>query len=85
MSEWIKVSDNIPLPNTAVLLCLVDGETQDDRDARIGWWEELENPQHYPRDRMVWTYAAPNVWNRIECVRGRTPTHWMPLPEPPKD
>ena len=79
MSKWIDVKDRLPEPETDVLVvcnqngyvfvCPAIDEESDDYYIPEGWWE---NRKFNPDD----------VYNNlIDCAV----THWMPLPEPPKE
>jgi hypothetical protein len=65
--EWISVKDMLPPPYTAVLTCNINGVSQDERDPIIGAWQN--------ENGLIWF----EPWRDNEI----TPTHWMPLPDPP--
>lgn len=84
--EWISVNDRLPelkdgnvYSEDVFAYCISDGET---RDCRI--------PNTYPKaqryssiDCIVrWKDSSPSF--RCNKMYGKV-THWMPLPEPPKE
>lgn len=78
-TQWISVKDKLPEKSCQVLCYCAGGsifnaeydESIDD-DFPIGFWE-----QYYDHETYGW---QGEEWNPINDV-----THWMPLPEPPKE
>lgn len=58
-----------PTHNNAWLLTVSAGQYDDDRYAK--------------KPRPYWGSDVERVWGVLAC-RDNPPTHWMPLPEPPK-
>lgn len=69
MSQWIKCSERMP-EDTQMLLAFSQGEIV------AAYWNWVVNPIDYKKYR-AFTYLSGNT---LEGV-----THWMPLPEPPKE
>lgn len=70
MSEWIKVEDKLPK----------DGENV------IGFWPSRNGKKIDGKNFAVTKFADDNSWWSLEDkdVDFCFPSHWMPLPEPPK-
>jgi hypothetical protein len=45
-----------------------------------GRWSE---DKYAKRPRPFWTHWGERIWG-VSLVRVDQPTHWMPMPEPPK-
>ena len=77
MSKWISVDDELPTTDRSVLVVENQGymSTAAYYGIKIGWIAESfgENSYYNDGDYM-------NSSSKIDC----NPTHWMPLPEPPK-
>jgi len=75
MSEWISVKDRLPENNDDVLV--TDGE-----DCAVLFFHKNDNKWKYG-------YGLLEAYNYDggACIEAETQgmTHWMPLPEPPKD
>lgn len=69
MSEWISVNERMPEPDKDVLLCFGLGDFR----MAVGGKYELDEGWYSITDAEYYT----------DC--DTTPTHWMPLPEPPKE
>lgn len=70
MSEWIKCSDRLPEYNTEVLVTA-------EFDRPGDWRHSIGALDSNMRDSAAWKWWVKGAsW---------TPTHWMPLPEPPAD
>lgn len=73
--EWISVEDRLPMEYTDVLVCLEDGRVH------IGYrFNSCEFPGVY------WDFCSTR--RRVSLPKvpfGGAVTHWMPLPEPPKE
>ena len=69
MSEWISVKDRLPEAHKSVLAIVYD-------DIKIGWIELVSTDP----GQFHW------VGSGIYIDKGHYAlTHWMPLPEPPKE
>ena len=70
--KWISVEKRLPEPNRKVLTIRMDFSG--------------EGRHVYALDNIVpWTDDIPFVWLKdLETWKNRV-THWMPLPEPPKE
>ena len=82
MSEWINVEDRLPVKDWCNILVYCDGGN-------------IEATK-YHSDRLYFKYEKANCYSRksygkysghfMLChERGYKITHWMPLPEPPKE
>ena len=75
MSEWIKVSDKLPEPDTTVLIWVLSEYGIGEREIHTaqmdadGWWD-CPGCGGYEREVL---------WN------SDTITHWSPLPEAPNE
>ena len=75
MSEWQPI-ETAPKDGTRILIYQPEGQWKSRRDRRLeyidtAYWHTPGNPEH------------PGYWCAyVLCVY--RPTHWMPLPEPPK-
>ena len=69
IQKWISVADRLPENRDDVLVCRT-------------WWNVKRNPQ------IGWYNDVSQEWEILESD-GYYPcnkvTHWMPLPQPPKD
>lgn len=45
-----------------------------------GRWNDCK---YATKPRPYWTHDRERIWGTVAC-RADQPTHWMPLPEPPK-
>lgn len=79
MNEWISVKDKQPLKieNGLGMSGVIAAIRESDGQMRTGYriFEIAKARNHYV---SRWLYP----WNRIS---NETITHWMPLPEPPKE
>ena len=67
--RWIPVTERLPVENGYYLCDVCFSSVADCKSYR----------------RMI-LYFEDNVWiDMPNCFRTRKPTHWMPLPEPPKE
>ncbi|EFG3021505.1 TPA: DUF550 domain-containing protein [Escherichia coli] len=66
---WISCSDRMP-EDTKMLLAFSQGEIV------AAYWNWVVNPIDYKKYR-AFTYLSGNILDDV--------THWMPLPEPPKE
>ena len=75
---WIKVSEKLPDLDVPVWLyeagrIYLGGRVEDD-----GWlWAQCYG--------QIWWTSNPGWKGDLESDDDYAPTHWMPLPEPPKD
>ena len=69
MTDWNEDMSLAPRDGTFVLVCGMNGHYDN-----IAWaaWRE---------DEKGW-YGCPDCWPSFQWLG--TPTHWMPLPEPPQ-
>ena len=90
MSEWISVKDRLPEPGKIVLVhqvyswqrfedgaAVTVGRLRPTENGRVSYWEF----QYYRPDFRDGTVLD----NGIICPGSEYITHWMPLPEPPKE
>ena len=70
--KWISVKDRLPEEFESVLVCNLNGITQDERDIEIAILHE---------DKIFY-YVAPWNYDLFSIAKA---THWMPLPEPPEN
>ena len=73
MSEWISVKDK--LPDTGISVIVRQYEDKINNGTYVAWIEKLGI-----KDKPIWQYS----WC-CGCYVPREVTHWMPLPEPPKE
>ena len=71
MSEWISVDNKKPKYGEMVIVCSKEGNVQNSVYFLDGWDDEPD-----------WWQDSANDYNPIALHHF---THWMPLPEPPKD
>jgi hypothetical protein len=72
MNEWIKVSERMPETLTPVLVYgIADNDT---REPMIAVYERMSF--------RAWTSVGDCGYEHEDSISA--PTHWMPLPEPPK-
>ena len=72
---WIKCADQMPLDNTAVIVCCAETDDNEGPFVASGFHVGPRYPAH--------------GWQSQDSFQGDKPipwpvTHWMPLPEPPK-
>lgn len=101
MSEWISVKDRLPESGKEVQICYeYEGYTKKHKDVCIGFFahefaeecgyqEDLETLCDEETDAFYlakgW-YESIKHWGEYRFVRiDDDVTHWMPLPEPPKE
>lgn len=71
MSEWSSVKDRLPEINKDVLMYFAV-----EKNMAVGFLQEID--EHV----TFWgAYPDGGWWTSCDCE----PTHWMPLPEPPKE
>lgn len=83
MSEW-KPIETAPRDGTTILLCDFLEEDIELRGPFFGWW--------VGDDDAPWNFVWVGDHNGRACLQAigyflaeDPPTHWMPLPEPPKE
>lgn len=70
MSDWISVRERLPKKEQNVLMYFDSG------NMAVGWWQDED--EHI----TFWcAYTDDGFYTDCDCI----PTHWMPLPEPPKE
>lgn len=88
MTEWISVKDKMPEPEQEVILCTRETETYGRhhekkkiyRNIYAGYFDGYEWLTNY-------CYGCEYIFRMNEKYPNETieVTHWMPLPEPPKE
>lgn len=71
MSDWIKVEDREPWENISVLTYNANGDSADEREPEIGYFE-----------RGHWYWVDRTNFDHYDVLH---PTHWMPLPAKPQE
>ena len=74
--EWLPI-ETAPKDGTSIL---VWPPTWTGKAASIAKWDEdrySKNPRPY--------WLRDDAFNRVTISREKPPTHWMPLPPPPKE
>jgi len=96
--QWVPVTERMPKSGQPVMVCYrnrfghwrriraewVAAKTQEsDTDSEIGEYDEATDTYYDPEG---W-YERIDNWDDYSAVvvHDGEPTHWMPLPEPPKD
>lgn len=76
--EWIKCSERLPNDDEDVLI-------YDYRDGiGIGFYEYSNVSGYYEKDGSF--FITNSGWEvSYDWARHMDPTHWMPLPKPPKE
>ena len=81
MSEWISVKERLPALNQVVLVALINWE-----EPIIACFEE--HKLKHANVESFFTWKSPMLWNiepMLWNIDWKTVTHWMPLPEMPKE
>ncbi len=78
--SWIKTTDRLPEPNTAVLVCCMETDDGPDPFVASGFWIKVPIGNDDP---IV-------SWQSQDSFQGDLPipwdvSHWMPLPRPPEN
>ena len=97
--RWIPVTERLPIPEQNVLICTKRGKicvamyedgTMRENDSSWSWyeieyagWDEEEDCGIIPEGWWEHTYFHPDC--EFDCSVDEPVTHWMPLPEPPKE
>ena len=69
--KWIPVTERLPSLNDDVLMYF-----KDDDNMAVGYLDDVDE------DITMWSaYSDGGYYTDCDYV----PTHWMPLPEPPKE
>ena len=76
--EWISVKERLPDENIEVLICICEDIVQAYSDGK-NW-----RGSRYVRDHMSDGYVGDSKIIKIGSPHDWV-THWMPLPEPPKN
>jgi hypothetical protein len=80
MSEWQPI-ETAPKDGTDIIAMYIHISTQ---IVHAAFWMSCVEGLDDPEDEGWWTYDWSEV-SRTKMTGWMTPTHWMPLPEPPKD
>lgn len=70
MANWIKCSERMPNEDTQMVLAFSQGEIV------AAYWNYVMCPIDYKKYR-AFTYLSGSLLEHV--------THWMPLPEPPRE
>lgn len=70
---WIKCSDRLPREFESVIICANDS-------IAFSWWSWWTEFGSSNKKRMTWHFDSTD-----EICAAEEITHWMPLPEPPKE
>lgn len=70
MPEWISVTERLPEVDKYVLVCFGSGYIA------VACLFDIDE------DLTLWRAMTDDGWT---CDCDAEPTHWMPLPEPPKE
>lgn len=70
MTKWISVKERLPEIGKNVLIYFKSGEMA------VAFVFDTDE------DFVFWRAVTDDGWT---CDCGAVPTHWMPLPEPPKE
>ena len=70
MAKWISVKDRLPEIGKNVLVCFQKGDMA------------VACVYITSEDLPLWRAAADDGWT---CKCDTEPTHWIPLPDPPKE
>lgn len=93
MMEWISVKDRLPEYDVEVLMWSVCDlcEAKKEHDHRsIKNFFGISIGSYGEKDHVAYTWyeshpdQKPEYWHYLNCWSPTEPTHWMPLPEPPK-
>jgi hypothetical protein len=79
--EWIRVEDSMPTESDGtVLVCFPDKSPYNCREHYVDAKHDMRvRTAHYSQFSDEWYIGD------MAGVGGTRPTHWMPLPEPPKE
>ena len=77
MSEWQPIT-TAPKDGTAILLI------RDSYQPLVGCWHRSIKPRWIEGEAFDKKCSNPDCWNDYFKNTEYEPTHWMPLPKPPK-
>jgi hypothetical protein len=77
MTEWISVKNELPKTKNRSYLVFIKFSPKDS-DTFTGILEATFNMKN---DEAIWFCGLCNLTWQVKC----SVTHWMPLPEPPKE
>lgn len=77
--KWIKCEERLPEVDKVVICCCTETSFE---DVWVGWLHDL-NGYSRKRARKPEKYPVSLLWMKEGGHTGVT--HWMPLPEPPKN
>ena len=82
LSPWISI-DSAPKDGTPILVYEPPAEYSDGGVLLVQWRSSID---HYPGSKPFWAWCLPESDQDEQggCATIDHPTHWMPLPEPPK-
>jgi hypothetical protein len=88
MSEWNPI-ETIPEGKHALLWFPQGEKGIGGMECGTCFWDERHDPKAnsihvYEKWLSKWTHGGPNSGLDFETSNCEMPTHWMPLPEPPK-
>jgi len=78
MTDWQPI-ETAPRDGTDVI---VGFDRADTWIVHVAWWRTGEEYGCTANDRGWWSYTLGSV-TQEQLDEDRTPTHWMPLPDPP--
>ena len=101
MNEWISVKDRFPEPETEVIIladcrgnkvittAMYEDGSMSEEDSEWDWYDidvdyDIEKEQYLIAEGW-WEYKHYNGDDAYNNAVDDTVTHWMPLPEPPKE
>lgn len=82
MAEWISVKDRLPTESGVYLTNVHQESDIESSDCVLMAWYQVEKPLFAP-DSVGWSLL--NEFYQFSDQMRDDITHWMPLPEPPKE